>query len=957
MLHGYQNTLFLSSYHRFIIRLTPSDQTSQAFEVPWPNHVSSECSVSNIEPGGSSWRGSTACNVPERIRGVTLVKFFMNDNDKTEVEYRIWNPRISKLAAAILSGLTNIWLKPGSRVLYVGSVCGITVLQLSDLVGSDGVVYVKGLSDDVANTVEERSNVIIISGNDFLHKDYRMVVGMVDVILGDIVYPEKGVGQLQVIYISMQARSYLRTGGHYLISTRPKNNNLTSQIKDPFADCDFLSAGTRMEFKSKEVVMLEPIGRGHVMVVGGFRMSGLTQDIKIRFKECSLPVNYQTWRFLVEQNSEALLSSISEFDAAFHCSEFDATFCLNLMPKNDNLNVTNALKQLGVWFLLVLLSGLSPWMAGLLVKLFVWFLELRMLKPILLYMLKRENQMHKFVSFVELEDPPLYVPLHPYEEHREPEAKYLESDLTPSEQVQKAIKCIDSSESKQENKMISFRHWIILEYSRAFLSREITPNMVADKFIASVHQSNDPALQMSFFISCNEEEILRQANESTLRYERGDHIIDGRLFSRSTVMDRIISEVEDDESMERIISKIEEQGLYCLGRSHPELYDELIVEEFYRVATVKAHYRKHGGGIISISTSIQDISICINQELLVSMFGLPSDGLTMEELESFGSDELLTAYWVLKRLSDEASKPHSQKKSFGLLLNNILTRLGVRQSKYAKKIGTGKFIGGFKPSSYHQAEPTANRPFLNLMPSAKNPRGISSKSSDAEEESSKKRKRSVSDSKSPLVEKKKHKKASKSKARGTVTDPVIIKDVPAVQPADHQTEESFEMDWLNLTASEEMESAKIELSKIAEAFSTLRKDLKEAFAKFQQLEEQLLLEEQSQLRTVESKTVAVLEYTDFKISDHDAKIHAMAKVISSFDEKLAKFEEQQDNVLKVLRSIDHTVSVLNARKGEGQPNSSRVSAQRSPGQESQARSSEHESSRRSSSRSEHQRRN
>ncbi|KAL6580887.1 hypothetical protein OROMI_006810 [Orobanche minor] len=346
------------------------------------------------------------------------------------------------------------------------------------------------------------------------------------------------------------------------------------------------------------------------------------------------------------------------------------------------------------------------------------------------------------------------------------------------------------------------------------------------------------------------------SSQTSSHSQKRDQIIDGRLFSRSTVMDRIISEVEDDDNMEKIISKIEEQGLYRLGRSHPELYDELIVEEFYRVATVKTHSRKHGGGIISISASVQNISICINQDLLVSMFGLPSDGLTTEELESFGSDELLTAYWglftgkssnkdvhpscpkkkfclpfvflhdfccriienrtgafdtctnlrfrmmiailygekvnwsqiVLKRLSEEVSKPHSQKKSFGLLLNNILTRLGVRQSKSAKKIDTGKFIGGFKPSAYHQAGPSANRPFLNHMPSAKNPRGITSKTSVAEEESSRKRKRSGSDSKSPLVEKKKHKKASKSKLRGTVTDPIIIKDVPAVQPTDHQTE-------------------------------------------------------------------------------------------------------------------------------------------------------------------------
>lgn len=63
----------------------------------------------------------------------------------------------------------------------------------------DGLVYVRGLSDDVANTVEERSNVVTISENDIL-KDYRIVVGMVDVIFGDIVYPEKDDGSLQVFY-------------------------------------------------------------------------------------------------------------------------------------------------------------------------------------------------------------------------------------------------------------------------------------------------------------------------------------------------------------------------------------------------------------------------------------------------------------------------------------------------------------------------------------------------------------------------------------------------------------------------------------------------------------------------------------------------------------------------------------------------------------------------------------
>lgn len=68
-------------------------------------------------------------------------------------------------------------------------------------------------------------------------------------------------------------------------------------------------------------------------------------------------------------------------------------------------------------------------------------------------------------------------------EHREPETKYLESDLSPSEQVQQATECIDSSESIREIEKNSFRHWTILDYSRAYLSREITPNMVGQSLL------------------------------------------------------------------------------------------------------------------------------------------------------------------------------------------------------------------------------------------------------------------------------------------------------------------------------------------------------------------------------------------------------------------------------------------------------------------------------------------
>lgn len=188
---------------------------------------------------------------------------YTQNEDGTEVEFRVWNPLRSKLAAAILCGLKKLCVKPGSRVLYLGDACEVTVSHLSDLVGSDGLVYVVGLSDVVVNMVDKRPNVITIFEEPDFRRKYRMVVSMVDVIFADIVYPQ------QVDWMVGNAAFYLRAGGHYMISTRANNIDLTGQGKDLFAN--YHGYGWR-EFNPIEVVMLEPIMREYVMAVGGIRV-------------------------------------------------------------------------------------------------------------------------------------------------------------------------------------------------------------------------------------------------------------------------------------------------------------------------------------------------------------------------------------------------------------------------------------------------------------------------------------------------------------------------------------------------------------------------------------------------------------------------------------------------------------------------------------------------------------
>nr|XP_043609420.1 fatty acid amide hydrolase-like isoform X2 [Erigeron canadensis] len=166
----------------------------------------------------------------------------------------------------------------------------------------------------------------------------------------------------------------------------------------------------------------------------------------------------------------------------------------------------------------------APRMAGIIAKLFVWFLEMKIIGTILLYFLKKNNRIQKLVSYGVMEDPPLYVPLHQYEDVEEEDVKKLEPGLSPAEQVQHAMDCILSSDTILQDSYYSFRRWTILDYSKAYASRQVTPLMVAERLLSAVMRSSSPDIDMSFFISYDAHDVLRQATESTLRYQKGKPI-------------------------------------------------------------------------------------------------------------------------------------------------------------------------------------------------------------------------------------------------------------------------------------------------------------------------------------------------------------------------------------------------------------------------------------------------
>lgn len=62
-----------------------------------------------------------------------------------KIEYRVWNPFRSKLAAAILGGVDKIYMPPGSKVLYLGAASGTTVSHVADVVGPVSLIYIRNL--------------------------------------------------------------------------------------------------------------------------------------------------------------------------------------------------------------------------------------------------------------------------------------------------------------------------------------------------------------------------------------------------------------------------------------------------------------------------------------------------------------------------------------------------------------------------------------------------------------------------------------------------------------------------------------------------------------------------------------------------------------------------------------------------------------------------------------------
>lgn len=109
-----------------------------------------------------------------------------------DVEYRLWNPRRSKLSAAILNGLKNLNIDNDFKVLYLGASTGTTVSHISDI-AYNGKIYAVEFSPVTAKKLtrlsRQRHNIYPILADATKPREYMNITEKVDFVYCDVAQP------------------------------------------------------------------------------------------------------------------------------------------------------------------------------------------------------------------------------------------------------------------------------------------------------------------------------------------------------------------------------------------------------------------------------------------------------------------------------------------------------------------------------------------------------------------------------------------------------------------------------------------------------------------------------------------------------------------------------------------------------------------------------------------------
>jgi len=179
------------------------------------------------------------------------------------VEYRVWNPFRSKLAAAIINGLKDFPFNQKSDVLYLGVSTGTTISHISDIVNQGGTIFgiehaSRVARDFLDRVASHRKNIIPIIQDARKPEEFFSVYKKVDVVYVDIAQPD------QTDIAIENCRLYLKSGGYIFLVIKTRSIDV---VKDPRSVIKEEIKKLETLFQIKQTIDLHPYDKDHAMVI------------------------------------------------------------------------------------------------------------------------------------------------------------------------------------------------------------------------------------------------------------------------------------------------------------------------------------------------------------------------------------------------------------------------------------------------------------------------------------------------------------------------------------------------------------------------------------------------------------------------------------------------------------------------------------------------------------------
>lgn len=176
-------------------------------------------------------------------------------------EYRNWDPRRSKIGAALMNGLRVMPVRRNSTVLYLGASTGTTTSHVSDI-AVDGKIYAVDIAPRVVRELvflaETRKNIFPLLFNASLPEQYGSIVEKCDFVFQDVAASNQS-----EIFIK-NVKMYMKEGGYGMLAVKARSINVAEKPKVIF---NMIENQLKRHFRVVDRVKLQPYERDHMVFV------------------------------------------------------------------------------------------------------------------------------------------------------------------------------------------------------------------------------------------------------------------------------------------------------------------------------------------------------------------------------------------------------------------------------------------------------------------------------------------------------------------------------------------------------------------------------------------------------------------------------------------------------------------------------------------------------------------